>query len=75
VEIIIGLQNVPRELTISSSETAAQLQAAVAAALGPDGKVLNLTDDHGRTFMVPSAAIGFVEIGAEGTRHIGFGAG
>jgi hypothetical protein len=75
VDIVIGIQNIARELTISSAESAAQIQSAVAAALGNKDSVLTLTDDHGRTTVIPASAIAYVEIGSESTRHIGFGAG
>jgi hypothetical protein len=37
--------------------------------------VLGLTDDKGRRFLVNSAKIAYVEIGAADSRRVGFGIG
>ncbi|SDQ72058.1 DUF3107 domain-containing protein [Quadrisphaera sp. DSM 44207] len=73
MEIRIGVQNVPREVVLESSETAADVGAAVAAALR-GGSPLTLKDERGRTVIVPAEAIAFVELGAEEARRVGFGA-
>jgi len=73
VEIIIGIKNVPRELSISSDVDADKLQATVAAVLEKGTGVLTLADDLGRTTIVPANAIGFVQIGPTGARRVGFG--
>jgi hypothetical protein len=39
-----------------------------------DGGQLRLTDNKGRTVLVPSSVLGYVEVGAEEPRKIGFGA-
>ena len=72
MEVKIGVQNVARELVLESSQSAAEVQAAVAAAL-KDSPVLELTDDKGRVLVVPSAAIAYVEVGVEESRRVGFG--
>jgi len=73
VDITIGVQNLPRELVIESDQTADQVTAAVTEAL--NGKpVLELTDNRGRRVIVPSASIGYVEIGTESKGRVGFGA-
>lgn len=71
MEIRIGIQNVNREIVIESTETADALSAKLAAAIA-DGGQLKLTDDKGRTILVPAATIGYVEIGAEEVRKVGF---
>ena len=40
--------------------------------LNSDAKLLKLTDDKGRAFIVPVAALAFVEIGADQARRVGF---
>jgi hypothetical protein len=73
VDITIGVQNLPRELVIESDQTADEVTAAVTEAL--NGKpVLELTDNRGRRVIVPSASIGYVEIGTESKGRVGFGA-
>ncbi|PFG33863.1 DUF3107 domain-containing protein [Sanguibacter antarcticus] len=72
MEITIGVQNLARELTIETDATAEEISKAVTDAL--NGKpVLELTDSRGRKILVPSATIGYVEIGAEEQRKVGFG--
>lgn len=72
MEITIGVQNLPREITIDSDQTSDQIADAVAAALA--GKpALELVDERGRRIIVPTAAIGYVEIGAETRGRVGFG--
>lgn len=72
MEIRIGVQNATREVVLESTQSAAEVEETVAAALGSGG-VLRLTDEKGRTVLVPSATVGYVEIGAEESRRVGFG--
>jgi hypothetical protein len=74
VEITIGIKNIARELTIQSSQSAEDLRAAIAAALVDPAGILTLVDEHDRVTVVPAGAIGFVQMGQEGQRRVGFGA-
>lgn len=71
MEITIGIRQVARELTLETTQSADEVRAAVEAALS--GAVLDLTDSRGRRVIVPSEAIGYVELGAEEARRVGFG--
>lgn len=71
MEITIGIRQVARELTFESPLSGDEIAAAVEKALS--GAVLDLTDNRGRRVIVPSEAIGYVEIGAEQSRPVGFG--
>jgi len=72
VEITIGVQNLPREIVLESDQTADEVAAAVAAAL--DGRpALELVDSRGRHIIVPTASLGYVEIGSETKARVGFG--
>ncbi|MBU4337539.1 MAG: DUF3107 domain-containing protein [Actinobacteria bacterium] len=72
MEITIGVQHLPREITIESEQSPDEVAAAVAAALA--GKpALELVDERGRRVIVPTAAIGYVQIGAEQRGRVGFG--
>ncbi len=73
MEIKIGIQNINREIVIDSTESADAIAEQVAKARG-DGGDLHLTDSKGRQVIVPTSALGYVEIGAEETRRVGFGA-
>jgi len=71
VEITIGVQNLAREVTLDSDQTADEVANAVREAL--EGKAaLELVDQRGRRVIVPSAALGYVEIGAETRGRVGF---
>ncbi len=72
MEIRIGIRNTSRELAFESSQTAKEVEATVASVLEADGKVLKLSDDKGRLFVVAAASLAYVEIGAEETRRVGF---
>lgn len=75
MEIKIGIQNVSREVTLESEQPLDAITSAVAKALDGSSTTLTLTDDKGRTLIVPSAVLAYVEIGAEEQRRIGFGIG
>jgi hypothetical protein len=73
VEVTIGVKHLPRELVIDTDLTADEVAAAVSAALKSDANTLQLKDSRGRQYLVPSASVGYVEIGTEETRRVGFG--
>jgi len=72
VEIKVGVENTPREVALESEQTPEQVTAVVEAALA-NGTVLSLTDDRGRTVLIPGSKIAYVEIGAPSARRVGFG--
>lgn len=75
MEVKIGVADSPRELVFSSAQVPSEVEQAVADALSQESKVLALTDDKGRRFLVQSARITYVEIGASDSRRVGFGVG
>jgi len=72
VEVKIGVQDSPREISLDSDETAEAVTAAVKAAIDAGG-LLSLNDDRGRTILINAAKISYVEIGAPSSRRVGFG--
>jgi uncharacterized protein DUF3107 len=72
VDIKVGVKQVSREIVVESNQTAAEIEEAVTTALADDS-VLVLVDAHGRKVLVPSASIGYVDIGEETARRVGFG--
>jgi hypothetical protein len=74
VEIKIGVQNVARELTVESALTSEEVVSLVSAALSGTSGVLELDDEKGRKVIVPVAQLGYVEIGEQSVRRVGFGA-
>ncbi len=72
MEVTIGVQNLTRELVIETDETPDAVTSAVKEALAGSG-ALELTDTRGRRIIVPTNAIGYVEVGTEEQRKVGFG--
>lgn len=72
MEVTIGVQNQPRELTVETDLSAEEVAEKVAAAIESSG-LLQLTDTRGRRVIVPAASIGYIELGSEEARRVGFG--
>lgn len=72
MDVRIGIQNSPRELSFETSQSAEEVERQVAAALSGQAPVLKLSDDKGTMYVVPSAALAYVEIGSEESRRVGF---
>ena len=75
MEVKIGVTDSPRELIFNSAQTPEEIEKLVAEAIGKDAGLLSLTDDKGRRFLVQTAKIAYVEIGAVDVRRVGFGVG
>jgi archaellum component FlaG (FlaF/FlaG flagellin family) len=73
VEVKIGIQNVGREIALESALDAESVAKIVSEAIA-NGTDLRLTDEKGRQVIVPGNVLGYVEIGAEEVRRVGFGA-
>ncbi len=73
MEVKIGVQHAPREIVLESTQTADEVENAVAKALEGTSKVFSLTDEHGRRVIVPAERLAYVEIGEPSTRKVGFG--
>lgn len=72
MDIRIGIANSPRELNFESSQSPAEIEAIVAAALGDGGTHVSLNDNKGKLYVVPVASLSYVEIGSDESRRIGF---
>ena len=72
MEIKIGIQNIGREIVLESAQDADSVATVVEEAI-TKGTDLRLKDDKGRIIIVPGNALGYVEIGAEEARKVGFG--
>ena len=75
MEVKIGITDSPRELVFSSAQTPEEVEELVDAALRAGSGLLSLTDEKGRRFLVQTAKIAYVEIGAADARRVGFGIG
>jgi len=75
VEVKIGVQHTPREISFDSAQSPAEIEKAVADALAKPEGLLKLADDKGRRIIVPAARIAYVEIAEAEVRRVGFVAG
>jgi hypothetical protein len=74
VEVKVGIQMAPRELVVETADSATDIEQALTDALA-DGTLFVLNDSKGKTLLIPSAKIAFVELSTTEQRKVGFGAG
>lgn len=74
MEIRIGVQNVAREVSLETDATAEEITAQVEEAL-KNSTTLRLTGTKGETVLIPGSIIGYVDLGKETSRPVGFAAG
>lgn len=72
MEIKIGLRESGRELNFESEQSAQEIEQTVTNALDAGSKLVKLVDNKGKLFLVPVDAIGYIEVGAEEVRRVGF---
>lgn len=73
MEIKIGVRQIGRELTVETQQTADELEQALREALRTDPGVLVVKADKGRRLLLPARQIGYLDLGAEHARPVGFG--
>jgi hypothetical protein len=71
--IRIAVTNVSSELTFNTDQSTKEIKAAIEKAI-KEGSTLSLIDVKGREFIVPAEKIGYIEIGEQSERRVGFGA-
>ncbi|WP_416447142.1 DUF3107 domain-containing protein [Leucobacter sp. HNU] len=72
MEVRIGIIQSPREISFETDASAADLHAAVEAALEGGKSLVSFTDAKSRQYLVPASAIAYVEIGGDAGRKVGF---
>ncbi|NLE82487.1 MAG: DUF3107 domain-containing protein [Rhodococcus sp.] len=72
MEVKIGVIDSPRELVVSSEQTADEVESLVSGALSGKADVLTLADEKGRKYLVQASKIAYVEIGPTDPRKVGF---
>ncbi|MDA8439283.1 MAG: DUF3107 domain-containing protein [Propionibacterium sp.] len=72
MEIKIGIQDIAREVSIEADATGDEVEQDLRKALDDDG-LLILTDERGRKLIVPARRIGYLDLGQEHARPVGFG--
>ncbi len=73
MEIKIGVRSVHRELIVETDLSAEQVEDELGKALAADRGIFSISDSKGRRVLVPITSLGFIEIGEEETRPVGFG--
>jgi len=73
VEVRIGIIHSPREINFETDAAASEVRATLDAALA-EGKqpLVSFTDNKGKQYLVPTAAIAYVELGGDASRKVGF---
>ena len=74
MEVKIGVIHANRELSLETSQSVEEMQKIVAEALSTDHGLVSLTDDKGRTVVVPAEKLAYIEISGQSPRRVGFGA-
>ncbi|MGN8024839.1 DUF3107 domain-containing protein [Microbacterium sp. 22242] len=72
MEIRIGIINTGRELSFETSAPADEVRTQIAAALDQGASHVTLSDIKGNSYIVPTANLGYVELGTEESRRVGF---
>lgn len=73
MEVKIGIADSNRELVFKTGMTPEDVQKRVEAALTAEGKaVLELEDEKGRSYLVSTERVAYVEIGESARRAVGF---
>lgn len=72
MEVRIGIKHSPRELAFESDASAEELRSLVEDAIVKATPLLSLTDAKGRSYLVSTESITYVELGGEGERKVGF---
>jgi hypothetical protein len=71
MEVKIGVQHAPRELSVDAADSAEDIEASLDKALAGDG-TFAITDTRGRRILVPARNIAYVEIGSGVSGQVGF---
>ncbi len=72
MEVKVGIQHVQREITVELDESAAELERRLVEALA-GSQVLRLSDTKGRSVLIPTSTIAYIDLGVEHPRPVGFG--
>lgn len=72
MDIRIGIINSPREISFESTQSASEIEKVVSDALSGGAQFFTLKDSRGASYLVPVASFGYLELGSEDTRRVGF---
>ncbi|WP_022871898.1 DUF3107 domain-containing protein [Nesterenkonia alba] len=74
MEVRIGVQNVAREIVVETNASVEEVEKTVAEAIEASKPLLTLTDRRDKKIVVPTASLGYVEIGSDTKQTVGFAA-
>ncbi len=72
MEVKIGVQDANRELVVESAQSREEVVSLLRSALVDADGVLELSDERGRTVLVPTAKLAYLELGEDSARRVGF---
>ena len=72
MDIRIGILNSPREINFETKQSPAEVEKIIAAALDSDAKYIRLIDDKDKVYIIPTLSFGYIEVGSEISRRVGF---
>jgi hypothetical protein len=72
VDIRIGIINSPREISFETTQSSHEIETVIADALESSAKFFKLADEKGSVYIVPLESFGYIEIGSETSRRVGF---
>lgn len=72
MEVRIGVQHAPRELTVETFLTPDEVHEALAKALGTSDGLFTLKSERGQRVVVPVEKLAYIEIGESEPRRVGF---
>jgi hypothetical protein len=72
MDVRIGITNSPREISFESAQSAADVERVISTALDSSAKYFKLADNRGTIYIVPTDQFGYIEVGSEESRRVGF---
>lgn len=72
MEVRIGIQHSPREISFETDTPANELRSTVESALAGGQPLVSFVDTKGKQYFVPTTSIAYVEVGSESGRKVGF---
>jgi hypothetical protein len=72
VEVKIGVLHTPREIVLESTQSQAEVEELVSAAIADVSGMLSLTDERGRKVIIPANLVAYIEIAQADVRRVGF---
>lgn len=72
MEVRIGIKHSPRELAFESNASADELRTLIEDAINKATPVVTIVDAKGRSYLLSTESIAYVELGAGSERKVGF---